>query len=199
MSLAQLNTSKGFYRYPQIEHFVSVKNYLFSFHNEQKYLLLRFSNDADFTVNSMEFTITQLDSTGAVLENTKVSYRNLQFAPGSIYTARQGIFVHDSCTDFKLQFSKLTSAEYIYHVEGRQVTVNYARQQPPLVPPTVNPVPIDEFRVQPIPLKHKKLSTLCGIVLILALLLLSVIQIYGQYRQPEEDVTFDQETSFVSE
>lgn len=200
MSLAQLNISKGVYRYPQIENFVCVKNFLISFHNDQKYLLIRFSNETDFIVHSMEFTLTQLDGNGTVLETTKISYRNLQFLPDSTYTTRRGIIVHDLCTDFKLQFSRLTSDEYVYQVKGRQVTVLYNQPEPPLVPHLVNVEPIEEFHVQPLPLRRRKLSVLLGTAIVLLFLLLSIFQIYKQYQLPD-NVANDSgyEASFLSE
>ena len=186
MSSAQQYISKGDYAHSQIEQFVSVKNYMFVRNDDGKYLLLRFTNLADFIVNSMEFTILQLDSTGAVLETTKLHYDNLLFAPSRTYTPRQGIPVNEFCTDFKLQFSRVTSGDYVYRVQGKEITVLYE-------PKSQTETPADGERTiwspSVRPLKHGKqaLSVLCGICALILLIGLSVYQMYDRYRDAIEE------------
>lgn len=197
MSSVYQDTTKGLYKYPQIEHFVSVKDYLFLRENGNKYLLIRYMNDADFIVNSMELTITQLDSSGSVLDGTTISYRNLLFKPGQTYTAKLGIAVDNRCTDFKIQFSRLISGDYSYLVQGRQITVLYNQAQPSPVPPAPEKKPFQELSIHPIQQKKKGLAILCGILVLILLMGLSALQLWNQSQDSESMPPYEEITTGI--
>lgn len=149
MSLTSENISKGLYHYTQVDRLVSVKDYLFLRKNGSKYLLLRFSNDMDFSVDAMDFTVTQLDNTGNALKTDTLSYRDLCFEPGTSYAPDEGIAVQEQCTDFRLEFSRVCSGAYVYHVQGRQVRLSYTPEQPEA--PTAKKTPHGSFPSVPLP------------------------------------------------
>ena len=128
MPSVQQHISKGLYHYSQLDSFISVKDYLFVRSDNRKCLLLRFSNDSDFTADSMEYTIVQLDSAGNLLGKTKVFRENMNFAPGSTYTADDGIVVQEYCNDFKILFTRVTSGCYQYTVKRGKVITHYLKQ-----------------------------------------------------------------------
>lgn len=176
MSLTSENISKGLYHYTQVDRLVSVKDYLFLRKNGSKYLLLRFSNDMDFPVDTMDFSITQLDNTGNALKTDTLSYGNLCFEPGTSYAPNEGIAVLEQCTDFRLEFSRVCSGAYVYHVQGRQVRLSYTPDQS--AAPTAEKPTGRQFSVRPLALKSKDLMLLCGVEVILLLAMLCLYRFF---------------------
>ncbi len=127
MDLNQQYLSKGFYQYAQIGNPVSVKDYIFIRKDNKKCLLMRFTNNLEYLVNAMEFTVVQMDSAGNILENTKIQYRDILFVPGGTYAQPAGIVVKESCSDFKVIFSKIESGRYAYTASGGYPIVRYSR------------------------------------------------------------------------
>ena len=127
MAIAQQYIAKGLYQYSQISNLVSVKNYIFLRQNGKKCLLIRFSNDLDHIVDSMEFTVIQLDSAGKILEKTKVAYKNMRLMPGQNFSST-GIVVNEFCTDFKVIFQSVISERYKYVVRQGQVVIYYLKK-----------------------------------------------------------------------
>lgn len=189
MSSAQQYISKGFYSHSQIEGFVSVKNYIFVRNDHGKYLLLRFTNLSDFLVNSMEFTLIQMDRAGEILEKTKIRYDDLVFAPGRTFTPSEGIPVNEFCADFKLQFSSITSGDYLYRVQGKEVTVLYKQQSQAAEADMGKDRTIWTSSVRPLKPGKQGLSVLCGICALILLIGMSVYQMYDRYRDAIEETT----------
>lgn len=122
MAKSQQRISKGFYQYSQVNNFITVKNYMFIREKGKKCLLIRFVNDSDFTVDSMEYTVVQLGAGGQVIDNTRVACKKMNLAPGEMYASNESIVVDDYCSDFKVVFSCVRSGNYVYTVrEGRAV------------------------------------------------------------------------------
>ena len=194
MSSAEQFISKGYYAHSQIEGFISVKNYIFVRDQQQKYLLLRLHNLADFIANSLEFTITQLDSTGAVLATTTHFYDQLNFQPNRTFSLPKGIAVNEFCTDFKLNFTRVTSGNFVYRVQGADVAVFYT--------------PVggkDASEAEPVrtiwsssirPLKRGKqfLAVACGILALVLLFGLCTLRMYHRYQDALEEAQQDQST-----
>ena len=109
-------TIKGIYQYPQMNGFISVRNYIFTWQNDQRCLLLRFVNNFDQVINELEFTITQLDVHGKTIKNTTVCHKKLNVAQGALYTPSKAILVEDGCADFKISFDRVCSGDYTYRV-----------------------------------------------------------------------------------
>ncbi len=118
--------SKGFYQHPQISNFISVKNYIFLHRNEKQYLLIRFSNDSEFTVDSMRLTILQLDAQNQTISKTTVQYEDLSFAPNTTYASPKGLAVDEKCCNFKILYNEVHSGHYCYTVRSNEVVVQYA-------------------------------------------------------------------------
>ena len=125
--------SKGIYQYSQIGNFISVKNYIFLRRNEKKCLLIRFSNDLNYAVNSMSYILVQMDAAGKTLAKTRMKHEALDFQPGSEYITTQFITVDEYCTDFKVVFSEVTSGKYRYRVRDKMVAVYYDKETEPIV------------------------------------------------------------------
>ena len=187
MSSPQQIISKGYYAHAQIDGFVSVKNYIFSYMDDRKYLLIRFTNLSDFVVHSMEFTLSLLDRSGAVLEERKILLKDLTFVPGHTYSPTQAFEVDEFCTDFKVEFSRVTSGKYIYRVDGQNITVLYD-QEADLPPALAQPkVSIWEHTVQPLKTGKQLRNVLCGICVLLLLLGLTLGKMYTRYQNVLEE------------
>ncbi len=125
--------SKGIYQHSQIGNFVSVKNYIFIRKNEKKHLMLRFSNDFDYVVDSMTYFVVQMDNFGKVLARTKITNNNLAFQPGALYVTEQPICVDEYCSDFKIVFAEVISGLYRYEVHSDTIAVHYIKNPEPIV------------------------------------------------------------------
>lgn len=126
MTANQQQISKGFYRYAQISDFISVKNYIYLRQNGKKCLLLRFSNDSDFSVDSMSFALIQLDAKGGVISQSNVNYEKMKLKSGATYVSDSALAVDEYCSDFKIVILQVRSGEYIYTVKDGRVIVNYS-------------------------------------------------------------------------
>ena len=187
MSSPQQIISKGYYAHWQIDGFVSVKNYIFSYRDDRKYLLIRFSNLSDFVVHSMEFTLSLLDRSGTVLEERKILLKDLTFAPGHTYSPTQAFEVDEFCADFKVEFSRVISGKYIYRVDGQNITVLYD-QETDLPPALAQPkATIWEHTVRPLKNGRQRLSVLCGVCALLLLLGLTLGKMYIRYQDALEE------------
>lgn len=167
------------YSHAQIEHFVCVDSFVFLNKNDLTYLLIQFSNHADFTVHDMDFSVTQLDSTGAAIQSGFYSINNLQLEPEQIAYSRDGILVDDACTDIILSFHDVRSGDYRYHINGNAITVSYA----PAEETTEQPKKKKKHRFWRKPTiapNAKMLSQLCALVLLI-LFVLSICYVIDFY------------------
>lgn len=120
----QQNVAKGFYRYPQINGFISVKQYIFVYEDGKKYLLIRFSNDSDFCTDRIKYRVTRIDIEGDVLGADVYDSGSIVLEEGNTYAPSVPIAVEDRCVDFKLDILEVRSRDYRYHVrEGKVETV----------------------------------------------------------------------------
>ncbi len=156
--------------------------------------MLRFENLADFTANSLEFSLIQMDRTGAVLRTSNHSYKNLTFCPGSTFSLPEGIPVHKYCTDFKVQFSTVTSGQYTYRVQEKTVTVLYAPTNSGNDSATQPVGTIWHHSIKPLRQGKQGLAVLCGICALLLLLGLTAYQMYDRYQDAVEEQ--EQELSY---
>lgn len=197
MSSLQQCISKGYYTHSQIDGFISVKNYLFTYVKDQKYLFIRFTNLTDFVVHSMRFTLSLLDRTGAVLQTREISLDQLTFQPGHTYSPPQAIAVDEFCTDFKLEFSQVTSGKYIYRVEGQRITVLYENNDQPLAL-TNSQRDIWAHTVRPLKTGRQGLSILCGICLLLLVLGLTIAGMSNRYQDALEEAAKQDASSHMT-
>lgn len=117
--------SKGYYEYPQISNFVSVKDYIFISQGDRKYVLLRFFNESDFEVNDIKLTLAQYDVQGKLIGKEKVSFNNLKFYSGTTYAPSGAIHISNNCVDFKVTFKEVVSENYVYRVTNNNVVIHY--------------------------------------------------------------------------
>ncbi len=121
----QQNVAKGFYRYPQINGFISVKQYMFVHEDGKKYLLIRFSNDSDFCADRIKYRVTRMDIEGDVLGADVYDSGNILLEEGNTYAPSVPIAVEDRCVDFKLDILEVRSGDYRYHVREGKVVTSY--------------------------------------------------------------------------
>lgn len=195
MRSAQQMIVKHRYAHPQLEHFISVENSLFFYENGKKYLLIQFSNNTDYPVDFMEFSVTQLDHAGVVLGKTTLACPNLQFEAGTTYASENGIPVSDACTDFLLTFSKVTSGDYTYRVQGNCVQVLFTPRLPSAPVAGLSPTGqhIQDLRAP----RRKTTGALCVLILV-ALMLLSFYQIFRYYQRQGVFAPAHNSTTIVS-
>ncbi|MBQ8409090.1 MAG: hypothetical protein IJY39_09545 [Clostridia bacterium] len=199
MPSVQQHISKGFYKYSQIDRFISVKNYMFVRANNRKCLMIRFSNDSDFTVNSMDFVIVQLDSAGALLATTKISYDSLSVAPGNTYTPDEGIIVDEFCTDFKIQFSCVCSGNYKYLVKKGKIAVLYQQEEGALVPAQPRYNPVSKFSVKPLKTGKPALAVFLGVCVLILVTLLNLNHMYWRYKEATEEETTEASEAYTEQ
>ena len=182
MSSGQQYISKGFYNYSQLSGFVTVKNYIFIRQSGKKCLLLRFSNDLEYTVNSMAFTVIQMDAAGKVIENTKAKIEKLAFLPGSTLVSPKGIVVDENCTDFRVLFTDVHSDRYQYSVRNGQVAVQYIKNPPPIKEGARGEV-LTCFSVKPRRFGHVRLSVLAATVAVILIATTAIYNVFSNYQE----------------
>lgn len=118
--------SKSPYNYSQISGFIAVKQYMIVRSDGKKCALLRFVNEADYTVDYFDFTLIQLDSKGTIIDKTKVECKDLEFKAGHTYAMNKGVIVDEKCIDVRVQMISAKSGKYRYTVSGgRRVVAHY--------------------------------------------------------------------------
>ena len=179
--------AKGFYQYSQLNSFVSVKNYIFTRVNNKKCLLIRFSNDMEYAVNSMIFTVVQYNGAGKIITKKKIVYDGISFGAGTTYVAPNGIIVAEECRDFKIYFNTVRSGKYKYVVKNGEVLVLYDQ-----APPRANKNNKNKKKsrnsvfVRKIGTKKLRWSLTIAIAALAAILALSFFSFLSEYREDNE-------------
>ena len=109
-------TVKGIYSYPQLNNFISVRNYMYIWQNGKKCLILRFFNGFTQEINELEYTVTQIDIKGNVIKQSDVVKKDICISPGNLYSPNTGLLVDDACVDFRLSVKSARSGKYTYRV-----------------------------------------------------------------------------------
>ena len=117
--------AKGIYSHSQISGFISAKQYMFLSKNGKKYLVVRFANEADFTVSAMSVDIFQLDNRGNVLRKDRVEERSLRVLHGRTFTLKTHPELDEKCSDVKVQINYVDSGDYRYTPIKDRVKINY--------------------------------------------------------------------------
>lgn len=117
--------SKGYYSYPQNTELISVKQFMFALQGDSLCLLLRFENNNDDKLTSLRFALTELDSKGNRLKEQIIYADKLDCRSKETLTFDQDIFVHDNCTDFKIQFLEAGYGDFTYSFKKDNVAVTY--------------------------------------------------------------------------
>lgn len=181
MTSNQQFLSKGFYQYAQSGNPVLVKDYIFTRQEGKKCLLVRFSNDLEYTVDEMEFTVVQMDAAGKILKNTRVEYVQMQLEPGTTYVHNAGIVVDDFCTDFRIVLKKVKSGQYVYEAHKGQMTVRYIRKPTAIETSNVQTKYIFKPSVQPRRFGKPRAAVLLATVALVAMLALNALTIGWEY------------------
>lgn len=118
--------SKSEYSHPHVAGFICAKQYMMYRYQGRKCLLIRFANEADYTVDFFEFQLVQLDSKGTILGEIKSKCENLSFTPGELFVMEKGLVVDDRCVDIRIHVTSAMSGKYLYKVtHGRSISVHY--------------------------------------------------------------------------
>lgn len=117
--------ARGMYRHNQHSSFVCVREFMFVRKKEKKCLVLRFLNETDATLNTVEYTLKQLDIDGKVVDSSVITHSNLRAVSGKTFSPRTALVLKDECVDFRVEIIKATSGLYTYHLRGECVVVDY--------------------------------------------------------------------------
>ncbi|MBE7079874.1 MAG: leucine-rich repeat domain-containing protein [Clostridiales bacterium] len=120
--------SKGSYSTFRFNDFVSVKQYLLIREKNEKYLLLKFCNDAQDTVTGLKLTIDQLDVRGVCVEKSHVEWNNLNGLAGSQFVAPEKIPLRENCVEVKINLIGAVYGEYTYSVKSNELVVVYDKK-----------------------------------------------------------------------
>ena len=131
MSSVDKITIKCIYKHPQIEGFVSVKQFMFVYRDGVKHLLLRCSNDTETVLRSVRFVLTEFNRDGEILNVRHLSYKDINVEAGETFASPQGIPLSEECVDFKISFVRAISDKHTYKVTGKKAYVYYAPQKEP--------------------------------------------------------------------
>ncbi len=118
--------AKGVYRHSQIDHFISVKNYIFLRNNGKKYLLLRFSNELDYAVDGLTYAVLQYDANGNEITNKRIDMDGVKIRPHEMFATDSALEVDEKCVDFRVVFLEVRSGKYHYRTVEKIVSVYYA-------------------------------------------------------------------------
>ena len=176
--------AKGFYQYSQLNGFISVKNYIFTRINNKKCLLVRFSNDMGYAVNSMSFTVVQFNGAGKVIAKKKITYDGINFGAGTTYVAQNGIAVAEECRDFKIYFNCVRSGKYKYVVKNGEIIVLYDNNSPKQTRRAKARRSHTTVSVRKIGVSAHKWSLVVAVIALIATL---VLCFFNQYREYSAD------------
>ena len=123
--------AKGFYSHPQIRDFVSVNQYMFVSVMDKKYLTVRLTNDAGFTIDAISLDLYQLDSEGNTLKVTRVTQEEPRVLTGNTFTLKELPELDDRCADIRVKIIYVISGAYRYTVHRDRVTVRYIPPKKP--------------------------------------------------------------------
>lgn len=187
MTFVRQYISKGFYQYPQISDFVSVKDYMFVRHNGKKCLMLRLVNDLGYTINTLAFTVVQMDAMGKVLDRTKLKHKNLNFAPGMTYVTSEALVVDEFCTDFRVIFTGARSESYKYTVRNGRIIIDYIKRTGDITENSQAAEPVKGFSIQERVFGRPRLGTLVATLAAILLIGLCAFEMTSNYIAQADD------------
>lgn len=177
-------TVKGIYSYPQMNDFISVRNYMYIWQNGKKCLIFRFFNGFSEEINEIEYTVTQIDVNGSIIKQTDLVKKGISVKPGELYSPNSGLLVDEACVDFKLSFKSVRSGKYTYRVFDDMVEAFYPLPEKKFMEDAKlsdKTEPVEEFsEVSRVIGKPKKAGRIAATALVL-ILLLNVFQIALPY------------------
>ena len=121
---------KGIYSHGQIGGYLSVKQFMVVEEAGKRCLLLRFANESDFEINSVEFILTKINTHGVTIGTTRIKYDGLKIGAGEMYSPDMGIVVSSDCADFTVQILSIVSGKYRYVFKRGIVTAHYDKRGP---------------------------------------------------------------------
>lgn len=117
--------SKGFYSYPQSNEQVTLKQFIFAYKNDKKCLLLRFDNNEETPISGIQFIILEMDKRGNKIGEQLVKSHDIHCPGGESFSVSEDIFIHDDCTDFKVQVVAADFGDYKYSYKKNNTAVSY--------------------------------------------------------------------------
>jgi hypothetical protein len=181
-------TSKGVYRFSQVNNFISVSNYIFMQQGEKNCLAIRFSNDTDYTFDSVSFCVIQFDALGKVIGKIRVDYTDMDFEPGTTYADSKGIAVDNNCVDFKIQFYEAYSGFYKYVVRNGKAIIYYDRDK------ADGEREVHSEEIASVSVKRKeygkaKLTAFIAVLALLSIMVFNAYYLYSKYAEMFPDKT----------
>ena len=116
---------KGFYNHSQSSGQIQLKQYIVVRENDKKCLLLRFFNESDLIIQSMDIVLTQIRAHGKESKLTKLKLNRINVHPGEIYTTESGIVISDDCVDFRIEIKSVSSRDYTYRESRGRLIPKY--------------------------------------------------------------------------
>ena len=186
MPSVKQHIAKGFYQYSQLNSFISVKNYIFTRVNNKKCLLIRFSNDMEYAVNSMKFTVVQFNGSGKIIAKKKIVYDKMNFGAGTTYVSKDGIIVAEECRDFKIYFNCVKSGKYQYVVKNGEIIVHYDNKLPKTTKRSRTKSSHSNVSVKKIGVSGHRWSVIVAIIALVLILVFCLVNQLADYRDAEE-------------
>lgn len=177
-------TVKGIYNYPQLNNFISVRNYMYIWQNGKKCLILRFFNGFSQEINEFEYTVTQIDINGNIIKQSDLLKKNICISPGAMYSPNIGLLVEEACVDFKLSFKSVRSGKYTYRVFDDTIEAFYPLPPKKFLEKTkrsVNEEAVSTFFESSRVIGKPKRSVKIAIIALVMILLLNIFQFASPY------------------
>jgi len=113
--------SKGFYTYPQIRGYLSVKQYIVLREGNKKYLALRMVNEHGETATGVTLSVRQYDSASQFVATEKVEVSNIKAKTDASFNLKDKIALHEECERFEVDIVSMTFGSYKYLVRNGEI------------------------------------------------------------------------------
>ena len=113
--------SKGFYTYPQLKGYVSVKQYILLREGNKKYLVLKMENERVDAVTALTLNVRQYDSNSRFLATERVDVSNIKVNTDSSFNLGEKISLREECERFEIDVVSMTFGSYKYLVRNGEV------------------------------------------------------------------------------
>lgn len=118
--------SKGLYKGTPDRSFpVEIKEYIYSFKNDRRCLLLRFLNNSELNVDGICFWLIQKNSHGEEIHTEKIDVNGIVAEAGALFSPSEGFVVDEACVDFEIKMISVSSNGYEYRAKEGEAFVRY--------------------------------------------------------------------------
>lgn len=121
--------SKGFYTYPQIRGYLSVKQYIVLREGNKKYLALRMTNEHGETATGMTLSVRQYDSASRFIATEKVEVSNIKAKTDADFNLKEKIELREECERFEVDVVSMTFGTYKYLVRNGEIIPTFSLEE----------------------------------------------------------------------